>query len=243
MKAYALTHVGKVRTGNEDAYYLPKGGERFCAVADGMGGHRAGEVASALAIEILSRCLREAAQPGEDALRAAVERANRAIYEAAAADADKRGMGTTLTALWFDASRAHLSHVGDSRAYLLRNRALMQLTNDHSLVGQLVAQGELTPSQARSHPRRNVITKALGTDRHVMPDFTTVDRLPGDVWLLCTDGLSNLVRDSELTKLMQGGGTWPEKLQKIVDLALTRGAPDNVTALVALGPEEGRSDG
>ncbi len=243
MKAYALTHVGKVRAGNEDAYYLPKDGARLYAVADGMGGHRAGEVASALAIEILSKYLREAAQPGPDALRAAVERANRAIYEAAAADADKHGMGTTLTALWFDAGRAHLSHVGDSRAYLLRNRALMQLTNDHSLVNQLVAQGELTPSQARNHPRRNVITKALGTDRHVTPDFTTVDCLPGDVWLLCTDGLSNMVRDSELARLMQGEGTWPERLQKILDLALTRGAPDNVTALVALVPGEERSDG
>ncbi len=237
MKAYAITHIGKVRSHNEDAYYLPREGECFCAVADGMGGHLAGEVASALAVEIFSKNLREAARVGESALTNAVTSANRAIYEAASTDHNKRGMGTTLTALWFGEKVVYLSHVGDSRAYLLRNRALMQLSNDHSLVSELVEKGELTPKQAQNHPQRNVITRALGTGRHVTPDIMRLDSLADDVWLLCSDGLSNHATSPELARLMLGEDPWEKKLQKMVDLALSRGGPDNITALIALAQE------
>lgn len=241
MKALATTNIGKVRKHNEDAYYLPKGDERFAAIADGMGGHLAGEVASALAIEVFVDRLRKAQKPDEDTLMAAVGAANRAIYEASAADRDKRGMGTTLTAIWFGAGSTFLSHVGDSRAYLLRDRALMQMTNDHSLVGELLEKGEITASEARVHPHRNVITRALGTSRQIVPDIMHIDSMPGDEWLLCSDGLSNHVQHHELARIMLLDASYEEKLRMLVDLALERGGSDNITVLLASAREEART--
>lgn len=236
MKVYAATHVGKVRTVNEDSVCLPAEGERFVAVADGMGGHQAGEVASAIAVRELADALREAEQPNEEHLRRAVSRANAVIHAEAQLDSAKRGMGTTLTALWFGEKYVYLSHVGDSRAYLLRNRALMQMTNDHSLVSELVARGEITPSQALTHPQRNYITRALGTGKHVEADILRVDARPDDVWFLCTDGLSNYLRSMELAEVLSRPGLdWPDRLEALIALALERGGGDNITALVAVG--------
>lgn len=233
MKAYGLTDVGKARPINEDAYYLPRDQERFAAVADGMGGHQAGEVASALAIQVFSNTLREAGgQAEESTLVEAVEKANAAIYQQGQADRARHGMGTTLTALWFGPDYVYLSHVGDSRAYLLRNHALMQLSNDHSLVNELVEKGEITPREARNHPQRNFITRALGTGRRVTPDVIRLDFLPGDAWLLCTDGLSNYLRSAELAEIMNRPLSWDEKLRAMVDAALARGGADNITAVV-----------
>lgn len=240
MRAYGLTNVGRVRSTNEDAYYLPGEGERFAAVADGMGGHQAGEVASALAIEVFSQTLRQA-QGGaqEKILVEAVDKANAAIYRQGQTDQAKRGMGTTLTALWFGPDYVYLSHVGDSRAYLLRNRALMQLSNDHSLVSELVEKGEITLREARNHPRRNVITRALGTGKRVKADVIRMDCVRGDVWLLCSDGLSNYLRSAELAEIMNRNISWDEKLNIMVDTALRRGGSDNITA-VAIPYEEER---
>lgn len=239
MKAYGLSDVGKVRPLNEDAYYLPKERERFAAVADGMGGHKAGEVASALAIEVFTQALREAGERVEEAgLVQAVEKANAAIYQRGQGDRSLRGMGTTLTALWFGPDYVYLSHVGDSRAYLLRNRALMQLSNDHSLVNELVEKGEITPREARNHPQRNFITRALGTGRRVTPDVIKLDFQPGDAWLLCTDGLTNYLRGVELARIMNQSLSWEDKLRWMVDEALRRGGGDNITALVVPYEEE-----
>ncbi len=233
VKAYAATHVGKVRQINEDAYYLPEDGERFAAVADGMGGHQAGEVASAIAIREFTDEIR-GKEPNEEVLKHAVRRANHAIYEEGARDPYKRGMGTTLTALWYDEDNVYLTHVGDSRAYLLRNRALMQLSNDHSLVGELVALGEITPEQALIHPQRNFITRALGTGRRTEPDILHLDFQPGDAWLLCSDGLTNHMRAAEIAAVLLRSGPWPDKLQALIDTALRRGGRDNITAVAVL---------
>lgn len=240
MKAYALTNIGKVRAVNEDAHYLPRPGERFAAVADGMGGHLAGEVASALAIEVFSSRLRGAVKPNEDTLTEAVEAANRAIYEQSMTDRAKRGMGTTLTALCFTDDCVFLSHVGDSRAYLLRNRAMIQLSSDHSLVNELVEKGEITPREARVHPQRNLITRALGTAKRVTPDITRLDPQDRDAWLLCSDGLSNYLYTHELAHIMMQNADWPDKLKAMIDLALARGGADNITAMIVLAEEGAR---
>jgi protein phosphatase len=163
-----------------------------------------------------------------------VRRANTRHYEEGARDPYKRGMGTTLTALWYDEDNVYLTHVGDSRAYLLRNRALMQLSNDHSLVGELVALGEITPEQALTHPQRNFITRALGTDRRIEADILHLDFQPGDAWLLCSDGLTNHMRAAEIAAVLLRPDPWPIKLQALIDTALKRGGRDNITAVAVL---------
>lgn len=238
MKAYVMTDVGRVRLTNEDASYLPVSGERFAAVADGMGGHRAGEVASAMAIQVFSQILREADGPAsEEVLIRAVDLANAAIYRQSRQDPGQHGMGTTLTGLWFGSDYVYLCHVGDSRAYLLRNEALMQMTNDHSLVNELLERGEITHKEARVHPQRNMITRALGTGKHVISDIIRMDYRPGDCWLLCTDGLSNYLSSSELARILRMDIPWEDKLGSLVEAALQRGGADNITALVI--PYEG----
>lgn len=232
MKVYALTHVGRVRTVNQDAYYLPAAGENFAVVADGMGGHRAGEIASKIAVEEFTRWLRCAPRPNEDLMKLAVSEANRAIYMKAKAEPDKTGMGTTLTSLWIDSNRVYLAHVGDSRAYLLRDGEMTQLSRDHSLVAEMVERGEITPREAKVHPHRHYITRALGTGTHVTPDISRFERRPGDVWLLCSDGLSNYIESDELGELLTGRGDWAQKVTQMVELALRRGGSDNITVVV-----------
>lgn len=239
MKAYARTDVGKVRPNNQDAYYLPKPGERFAAVADGMGGHRAGEVASAIAVTEFSRWLRWAARPDEDALSHAVAEANHAIYTEAKRDPLKAGMGTTLTAVWIDEDDVYLAHVGDSRAYLYRKNALIQLSRDHSLVGEMLEMGVITYKESLTHPQRNYITRALGTGKNVEPDILRLDYKADDVWLLCTDGLSNNLSTYEMAGILARSVGWQEKLDAMFALALERGGRDNLTALLVTG-EEGR---
>ena len=238
MKAYVRTDIGKTRALNQDAYYLPKPGERFAAVADGMGGHRAGEVASAIAVTEFSRWLRWAAHPDEDALSHAVAEANHAIYTESRRDPLKAGMGTTLTAIWVDEKDVYLAHVGDSRAYLFRNKALIQLSRDHSLVGEMLEMGVITYKEALTHPQRNYITRALGTGKSVEPDILRIDYKPDDVWLLCTDGLSNNLSTYEIAGVLSRDIPWQEKLDSMVGLALERGGRDNITALIVTGEEE-----
>ena len=232
MKVYALTHVGRVRSVNQDMYYLPAAGENFAVVADGMGGHQAGEIASRIAVEEFSRWLRYAPRPNEDSLRVAISEANRAIYLTAKADSAKNGMGTTLTALWVDTNRVYLAHVGDSRAYLLRDGEIMQLSRDHSVVAEMVERGEITQEEAKVHPHRHYITRALGTGTHVTPEISRFERRPGDVWLLCSDGLSNYIEADELRQMMRARGDWPRRVTRMVETALRRGGSDNITVLV-----------
>ena len=234
MKVYALSDVGRVRSVNQDAYYVPAAGENFAVVADGMGGHRAGEVASEIAVKEFVRWLRCAPRPDEDALRYAVSEANRVIYYKAKAEPDKAGMGTTVTGLWFDEKKVYLAHVGDSRAYLLRGNRMLQVSRDHSLVGELLERGEITAEEAKTHPQRHFITRALGTHSHVTADIDSFDTRTGDVWLLCSDGLSNYVEDNEMKIVLAGKGEWLEKIAILMDMALQRGGADNITVLIAV---------
>ncbi len=220
---------GLVRGNNEDSVYA---GPRLLAIADGMGGHAAGEVASKLVIGAMER-LDEDRPPGDllAALREAVVEANNGIADAIESDGDLDGMGTTLTALRFTGARVGLVHVGDSRAYLLRGDALAQITHDDTYVQSLVDSGRLTPDEASHHPRKSVILRALmGSD--VEPDVSIREARAGDRYLLCTDGLSDVVTASTISETLREGNA-QEAADRLVELALRGGGPDNVTVIVA----------
>ena len=234
MNVFAATDVGKVRTINEDSFYAPGAGEEYVMVADGMGGHQAGEVASRIAVEEVSRWLKIAPRPSEDALRHALTEANLRIFRESRGDVHKAGMGTTLTVLWFGEGSVFLLHVGDSRAYLIRNGVAIQITRDHSVVGEMVERGELTPEQARVHPQRNFITRCLGAAGDVEPDIARLVSRPDDIWLLCSDGLSNYVKSQEIAQVMCSEGSHDDHVHTLVQMALDRGGADNVTVVAAV---------
>jgi protein phosphatase len=225
--AGSATDVGRVRTGNEDAY-LVDGGIGLIAVADGMGGHQAGEVASSTALE----ALRAAVNSGE-ALREAIVAANDAVFEKSGADEGLRGMGTTLTAGTMAAGGTLLiGHVGDSRAYLVRGGALEQVTSDHSVVAELVEAGELTEEQAELDPRRSMITRALGVEPGVDVDVIPLRLRAGDRVLLCSDGLTTMVREEEILTILQREVDPTRAAGALVDAANDNGGSDNITTVV-----------
>ena len=238
MKVYAITDIGRMRPINEDSYYLPGDGEHFCAVADGMGGHNAGEVASAMAVQVFSEHMRDVETITGYALHAAVERANREVYRTALDNEGMSGMGTTFSALAQQDGDVLLAHVGDSRVYLVRHGALMQLTTDHTLVEEMVQRGMLTPREARVHPRRNIITRALGTEPWVDVDTIQLSIRPGDAFFLCSDGMTNYVEERDILRAALAEGDWDEKLRGLVSVALENGGADNITALFAIIGEE-----
>lgn len=233
MKSTLRTDVGQVRKSNEDAAYIGSGLYVLC---DGMGGHQGGEVASNMAVDVMSTAL-EGKEPSVSQLLAAINRANEKIYQRAQGERELRGMGTTLTVLWASADQMLLGQVGDSRAYLLRGGVLRQCTHDHSVVAELVRTGKLTPEEARNHPQKNLVTRVLGTDARVEPDIFEILRWPGDRWLLCSDGLSDQVKDVELATLLSEGTIY-DAADEMLSLALDRGAPDNIT-LVLMEDEGG----
>ena len=230
------TDVGIVRSGNEDNYLmLPDRG--VFIVADGMGGHAAGEVASEMAVRIIARELEDLASLSEkDAasrMRQAMQEANGAIFQRTLTEHDKRGMGTTATALSFLAGGRYLiGQVGDSRAYLLRDGGLHQLTKDHSYVQEQVDAGYLSPEEARTHPYSNVITRCVGANAEVAPDtYVGVVRV-GDVLLLASDGLTGMIDDPELHTLMTSSGEPDALVEALVNEANRRGGLDNITVIV-----------
>jgi protein phosphatase len=228
----ARSDVGRGRPENEDRYLVDHE-DRLYAVADGMGGHRAGEVASATAIDALQAAFAEGA-----ALDQAVGEANAAVFEKASTNLDMRGMGTTLTAAaLLDDHRVLLGHVGDSRAYLMRDGAVTQITEDHSLVEQLVREGRLSPEEAASHPQKAIITRALGIDPEVEVDTYPVDLRPGDRLLLCSDGLTNMLTDTTIAGVLRRQPDPQQAADMLVDLANEAGGDDNITVVVidALG--------
>lgn len=237
----SVSDKGRVRPINEDYYFLPLHGESFFAVADGMGGHEAGEVASRLAVEALAETLRHPKEmKGEELMRFAFLSANECVYEHSQRDEGKKGMGTTLTAVLFDGGKAILGHVGDSRAYRMRNGVLNQISTDHSFVEELVASGIITREQARVHPRRNLITRCIGIGESVEADIIVSDVCAGDIWLLCSDGLSGKVTDDEIEKyLLRADLPLSDRLLEMKDLAMTRGGDDNITVLAAGGDDRG----
>jgi serine/threonine protein phosphatase PrpC len=231
LRSSVLTDPGQRRELNEDAVFqsITSYGGLFI-VADGMGGHRTGEVASRMAVERIAFYLLESLAPSPHKLLEAFERANEAIFEAAQ-NPESRGMGTTATALWLDLPYALIGHVGDSRAYLLRGGELSQLTEDHSWVAERLRQGLLTEAEARSHRWRNVITNALGSFPRARIDLIGLKVHPGDRFLLCTDGLSSVVDDRTLQSVLQSFSP-EEAAAQLVQLANQWGGPDNVSVAV-----------
>lgn len=235
----ARTDVGMIRSGNEDnfAVHVPPPAERgLFVVADGMGGHAAGEVASEMAVQTLERELagvrdledKASAERVSDALRMA----NRTIHDRTITEIDKQGMGTTASVLLLSGTRYLIGQVGDSRVYLLRDGALQQLTKDHSYVQEQVDAGFLTPEQARYHPYSNVITRCVGASPDVQPDVYAGDVRLGDLFLVASDGLTGMVDDRRLQMLLMSRAEPERKVHALIAEANGRGGLDNITAIV-----------
>jgi protein phosphatase len=244
MRAGWRSERGRLREVNEDSFFFrdfwPKTDGVLAAVADGMGGHQGGEVASRLAVEaaarVVERELAEGMQSAPAIVDLAFREANRRILEAAGQDPGRDAMGTTLTLGLSQGNSLHIGHVGDSRVYLVRGARIFQLTQDHTVVGAMVRNGDLAEEEAKHHPQRNLLTRALGMDRQVAVDLSCHELLPGDTVLLCTDGLHGLVSPPEILRIV--GARDPDRAA--VDLAgwaLGLGGPDDITVLI-LQPQE-----
>ena len=231
MKAVSRTHIGNVRKSNQDALLLLPGVYGLFGVADGMGGHKAGDVASRMAVDALKDALKDQ-KPSEEQLRAAIEKANADIFAAQQTSADLTGMGTTVTVIWEDKRRVLLGHVGDSRAYRIRKNEITQVSLDHSMVAEMVRNGYLTEREARVHPYRNIITRALGTEENVEVDVEQLDKEAGDIYLLCSDGLSEYVQSDQMLKVIRRN-TLEKAADILLNLALDGGGRDNISLVLA----------
>lgn len=234
-----LTDVGRVRSNNQDSigeFIQREPSLRLLVVADGMGGHRGGEVASQMAVEAVRAAFQGGGDSPPEVLRAALERANQQVNEASQRDRSLNGMGTTCVAMLFGrGGQAWVAHVGDSRAYRLRGGQLTQLTDDHSIVGELVRMGRISAEEARTHPQRNEILRAIGTQETVAVDLEAVPVQPGDRFLLCSDGLYGMLTDAEIAEVLRGEG--PNDAARIlVDRANERGGVDNISVQIAVVP-------
>ncbi|OLN33353.1 Stp1/IreP family PP2C-type Ser/Thr phosphatase [Desulfosporosinus metallidurans] len=237
MRVLSFSEKGCIRKNNEDSFLvLP--GEGLYAVADGMGGHRAGEVASSTALHVLEKEVLKLVgledQALEEGLSKAFSQANQVIYESSTSDPENAGMGTTLTVLLVRSTAVAIAHVGDSRAYLWRDEMLTSLTMDHSLVGELVRLGEISLEEAEKHPQRHVLMRAVGADPEVEVDCRSIRLQTGDVFLLCTDGFSNMISNQELAQEFLEPDSWEVRFERLRQLTLERGAPDNFTALCCI---------
>ncbi|MGZ8615138.1 MAG: Stp1/IreP family PP2C-type Ser/Thr phosphatase [Actinomycetota bacterium] len=221
----AATDIGRVREVNEDSFLVE---EPLYAVADGMGGHRGGDVASSLALETVQALLRGR----EGTLADQVREANRAVHERSVADRKVSGMGTTLTAVMVEDGNARFAHVGDSRAYLLRAGDLRQITSDHTLVARMVKTGEISPEEAAVHPHRNVVTRSVGTEPSVAVDENTVPLLDGDRLLMCSDGLTSMVQEDQIQAILEAEPDPQRAADRLVKAANRAGGIDNITVLV-----------
>jgi serine/threonine protein phosphatase PrpC len=222
------TDVGRQRTANEDSLFVSP---PVFAVADGMGGAKAGEVASAVAVEAVEAAP-DSTDPAEAQLAGIVRDANRRIYELAVADESRRGMGTTLTLAKVHGDEVSLAHVGDSRAYRLRAGELEQLTRDHSLVAELERSGQITAEAAEHHPQRSIITRALGPEPDVEVDTYTLAGREGDVFLICSDGLTSMISDEEVSSILRSAESLAEAAEALVRAANQSGGKDNITVIL-----------
>ena len=240
MQSWGVTDAGCVRPQNQDAFHMEMLDDKsaLCVVCDGMGGAKSGNVASTLAVDVFAQEIRATWRAGmstEDQnlmLRNAVKLVNFAIFDQAAQFADFAGMGTTLVAALVDEKTATVVNVGDSRAYHITADGITKVTRDHSIVQMMVDQGELTEEQAKNYPGKNLITRAVGTDVTVECDLFRVLLEQGDCLLLCSDGLSNLLDEQEILFEVAHGEQPGSCCQRLLDIALNRGAPDNVTCLL-----------
>jgi PPM family protein phosphatase len=229
----AATDIGQVREGNEDSFLIV---EPLYAVADGMGGHRGGEVASSLALETVQGMF----ERREGSLAEQVAEANRAVFDRSQSDRKVSGMGTTLTAAQVEGNRVHLVHVGDSRAYLLHGAELTQITEDHTLVHRMVMEGEISEEEAETHPHRSILTRALGVDRNIQVDEGDLEVASGDRLLLCTDGLTGMVAEGQIREILLETVDPQEAVEKLVRGANSAGGIDNITAVILDFADDGR---
>jgi serine/threonine protein phosphatase PrpC len=240
------TDQGRVRKNNEDALaFDPQTG--LCLLADGMGGYNAGEIASGMAVSFIQQELRPwllqvggqaSARELRRTMQTCVGNANHSIFSAACANPDYEGMGTTLVAGVFQEGRLVLGHIGDSRCYRLRGQAFQQITKDHSLLQEQIDAGLMTPEQALTAPHRNLITRALGVEDAVVVEINEHRVELGDVYLLCSDGLSDMVRDAAMAAILGGGGTLPQKALKLVAAANECGGRDNISVVLVHATED-----
>jgi serine/threonine protein phosphatase PrpC len=241
-----LSDVGRVRTNNEDSFRIVEALELFI-LSDGMGGEAHGEVASAMAVEVIQKyCEAEKEDSGVTVLEAmpenwttqtrrlrnAVRQANHQIFQSAQKNSEQRGMGATVTAAWLKDARLSIAHVGDSRAYLLRSGNLQQLTNDHSLVAEQVRRGLITPQQAEESEMQSVLLRALGAHPEVEVDVDEVEVYPRDVLMMCSDGLTRMVTEPEIAGTLQAETVPEAAAEKLISLANESGGVDNVTVIV-----------
>lgn len=231
---------GRVREGNEDSFLVD---EPLYVVADGMGGHVAGDVASATAVEVITSMAREHQPDAGGVLVTYIEEANSAIYQKAKEDSRLSGMGTTCTLLFLEGSTAHFAHVGDSRAYLFRGGELSQVTEDHTLVQRMVREGRIERQEAAHHPQRSIITRALGMDTSVEVDTLQLELLEGDRVLLCSDGLSSMLDDDLIARTLREVGDAQAAADSLVEQANEAGGEDNITVVLVDFGADGRPDG
>lgn len=236
MQVWGITHRGAVRSQNQDAYAARQleDGRVIALVCDGMGGARAGNVASTMAVELFMKEFQNQAGDAreEERMQRAAALANQEVFQRSIREEDCAGMGTTLVAALVGEREAVILNEGDSRAYHINGDGIVLITRDHSLVEDLVERGELTREQARTHPHKNLITRALGAEPVLMADCFRKEMVPGDYLLLCSDGLSNVVGEQEMLYEVIHGGEEETCCQRLLEIALNRGAPDNVTAVL-----------
>lgn len=240
LRACGLSDVGRVRGHNEDSFEIDSDNHVYI-VADGMGGHRHGEVASRIAVEAVSRWMDGNGATGADSddlpphlasLKAAIESAQTAVQDAVEEDVSLVGMGTTVVAMILRGTSAGVAHVGDSRAYRYRDSELERLTKDHTWVGEQVGAGLLSEEQAKVHPLRNVVTRALGGRGSVVVEMREISLLPGDLYLLCSDGLTTMLSDEEIEDHLESAGDIQEACRSLISAANAGGGLDNITVLM-----------
>lgn len=244
---YGASDIGCVRELNEDSFCIygfeqakPNG---FCILSDGMGGCNAGEVASQKTVQFMADELIDAMSGDIKSMPKSINQAvcttNEKVYKMAVENQSQFGMGATMVVAVIMEDEAYIANVGDSRAYAYRNHNLLQITKDHSVVEEMVANGSLTREEARNHPQRNIITRAMGTDAVTEPDIFEYDFFPGDCLLLCSDGLSGLVEDSEIQEMIEKEFDSKETVTQLIELAKERGGNDNITVICIRFTQEG----
>lgn len=245
LKTFSITNIGKKRKTNQDFVYSSEKSigrlPNLFLVADGMGGHRAGDYASKITVETIVERVEASgeAEPGA-ILREAIAAANAVVREQAASSPELEGMGTTVVAAVCDGMKLYVANVGDSRLYIINERRIEQITRDHSWVEEMVRRGGIPREEARNHEKKNIITRAVGAEETVQADFFTVDLKEGDVILMCTDGLTNMLEDEEIRMILEGSRDIVEKADELVRAANEHGGSDNISViLVEPSAEEG----
>ncbi len=234
---FGLSDVGCVRELNEDSFcihgFKENDGNGFCVLADGMGGHNAGEVASQNAVKLIAEDLQRLSAEDEipKKINEAIVSANQRIYKMSCENSIHSGMGTTVVATYITERNAYIANVGDSRAYAIRGDEIVQITTDHSVVSELLMSGMITYEEARNHPQRNIITRAVGTEEDVKVDVFEYNFSAGDILLMCSDGLSTMLEDNEILRIVTAEETAENTVNKLIEAAKDKGGIDNITAI------------